>query len=144
MIRRPPRSTRTDTLFPYTTLFRSGARPYQLQFELLIAKRRQRLKKQAYTLKLKVLSYVDESKRPQAWIHGHFPECSRWRQEVGKIEYSLCRYSPCNHPVSRAMTNCQYPLDAIASSAKFTCISHALQQSYPTRIVDCLHCDPLG
>src|SRR3546814_2695421 len=35
MIRRPPRSTRTDTLFPYTTLFRSqrgyggGARPVQ-------------------------------------------------------------------------------------------------------------------
>src|SRR3546814_2664079 len=29
MIRRPPRSTRTDTLFPYTTLFRSayGWRP---------------------------------------------------------------------------------------------------------------------
>src|SRR3546814_1650784 len=28
MIRRPPRSTRTDTLFPYTTLFRS---PYPLR-----------------------------------------------------------------------------------------------------------------
>src|SRR3546814_15320806 len=27
MIRRPPRSTRTDTLFPYTTLFRSEVRP---------------------------------------------------------------------------------------------------------------------
>src|SRR3546814_20203682 len=27
MIRRPPRSTRTDTLFPYTTLFRSVAAP---------------------------------------------------------------------------------------------------------------------
>src|SRR3546814_10023036 len=27
MIRRPPRSTRTDTLFPYTTLFRSRASP---------------------------------------------------------------------------------------------------------------------
>src|SRR3546814_3839749 len=27
MIRRPPRSTRTDTLFPYTTLFRSGHSP---------------------------------------------------------------------------------------------------------------------
>src|SRR3546814_6643537 len=26
IIRRPPRSTRTDTLFPYTTLFRSAAR----------------------------------------------------------------------------------------------------------------------
>src|SRR3546814_18729403 len=30
MIRRPPRSTRTDTLFPYTTLFRSGYRPPEL------------------------------------------------------------------------------------------------------------------
>src|SRR3546814_6038517 len=27
MIRRPPRSTRTDTLFPYTTLFRSAVEP---------------------------------------------------------------------------------------------------------------------
>src|SRR3546814_20783464 len=32
MIRRPPRSTRTDTLFPYTTLFRStGAAQRQLR-----------------------------------------------------------------------------------------------------------------
>src|SRR3546814_17970950 len=29
MIRRPPRSTRTDTLFPYTTLFRSPAARHQ-------------------------------------------------------------------------------------------------------------------
>src|SRR3546814_14950056 len=28
MIRRPPRSTRTDTLFPYTTLFRSAQRRF--------------------------------------------------------------------------------------------------------------------
>src|SRR3546814_18634172 len=27
MMRRPPRSTRTDTLFPYTTLFRSASGP---------------------------------------------------------------------------------------------------------------------
>src|SRR3546814_3827116 len=41
MIRRPPRSTRTDTLFPYTTLFRSqpvefrfiNGRPIPLHFE---------------------------------------------------------------------------------------------------------------
>src|SRR3546814_6350234 len=31
MLRRPPRSTRTDTLFPYTTLFRSGSR-FQLRY----------------------------------------------------------------------------------------------------------------
>src|SRR3546814_1945411 len=29
MIRRPPRSTRTDTLFPYTTLFRSAEPGHQ-------------------------------------------------------------------------------------------------------------------
>src|SRR3546814_10308808 len=45
MIRRPPRSTRTDTLLPYTTLFRSGLifvlvgrltveEPYQRSFHL--------------------------------------------------------------------------------------------------------------
>src|SRR3546814_4774519 len=37
MIRRPPRSTRTDTLLPYTTLFRSHpaqrAQPLFLQFD---------------------------------------------------------------------------------------------------------------
>src|SRR3546814_6918224 len=32
MIRRPPRSTRTDTLFPYTTLFRSGPSCSRLPF----------------------------------------------------------------------------------------------------------------
>src|SRR3546814_7597948 len=31
MIRRPPRSTRTDTLFPYTTLFRSCSSPTTFQ-----------------------------------------------------------------------------------------------------------------
>src|SRR3546814_6145363 len=31
MIRRPPRSTRTDTLFPYTTLFRSSRERGRIQ-----------------------------------------------------------------------------------------------------------------
>src|SRR3546814_18772913 len=34
MIRRPPRSTRTDTLFPYTTLFRSKSKLEELGFTL--------------------------------------------------------------------------------------------------------------
>src|SRR3546814_6470075 len=34
MIRRPPRSTRTDTLFPYTTLFRSARLDPGGQFEV--------------------------------------------------------------------------------------------------------------
>src|SRR3546814_11065746 len=33
MIRRPPRSTRTDTLFPYTTLFRSVLKAFVTEVE---------------------------------------------------------------------------------------------------------------
>src|SRR3546814_7826575 len=56
MIRRPPRSTRTDTLFPYTTLFRSIAgdafgvggpgRPAEMSWDrglVVIAEEHQRL-----------------------------------------------------------------------------------------------------
>src|SRR3546814_10224710 len=39
MIRRPPRSTRTDTLFPYTTLFRSHG---HAEFSLVHPDRRDR------------------------------------------------------------------------------------------------------
>src|SRR3546814_14168297 len=45
MIRRPPRSTRTDTLFPYTTLFRSrhGAQELILQRGDLALQQRDRI-----------------------------------------------------------------------------------------------------
>src|SRR3546814_2264435 len=39
MIRRPPRSTRTDTLFPYTTLFRSQEKARLEHLELAAAAR---------------------------------------------------------------------------------------------------------
>src|SRR3546814_11671946 len=42
MIRRPPRSTRTDTLFPYTTLFRSSASGYKTRpFDRILSEVRQ-------------------------------------------------------------------------------------------------------
>src|SRR3546814_18916625 len=41
MIRRPPRSTRTDTLFPYTTRFRSeGNRSFGLPLETMLLRMR--------------------------------------------------------------------------------------------------------
>src|SRR3546814_11650136 len=36
MIRRPPRSTRTDTLFPYTTLFRSATQCGGVSMRLIV------------------------------------------------------------------------------------------------------------
>src|SRR3546814_6878375 len=41
MIRRPPRSTRTDTLFPYTTLFRSDDRDGKAAMLAELSPRRQ-------------------------------------------------------------------------------------------------------
>src|SRR3546814_7098842 len=40
MIRRPPRSTRTDTLFPYTTLFRSEGAQIRLDVAIMIGRDR--------------------------------------------------------------------------------------------------------
>src|SRR3546814_10098952 len=42
MIRRPPRSTRTDTLFPYTTLFRSKVLRFSVGFGRALWSRRVR------------------------------------------------------------------------------------------------------
>src|SRR3546814_5078228 len=42
MIRRPPRSTRTDTLFPYTTLFRSQRPLFRNQCAMALRQLRRR------------------------------------------------------------------------------------------------------
>src|SRR3546814_16960985 len=47
MIRRPPRSTRTDTLFPYTTLFRSAERAATASADLAAAENAENLREQA-------------------------------------------------------------------------------------------------
>src|SRR3546814_19480741 len=60
MIRRPPRSTRTDTLFPYTTLFRSRRRGNHRQGWPGDRKRRQhyRLRSEEHTSELQSLMRI--------------------------------------------------------------------------------------
>src|SRR3546814_18551316 len=50
MIRRPPRSTRTDTLFPYTTLFRSAIRDAEKDGRLPPPPRTENNRRVGYTL----------------------------------------------------------------------------------------------
>src|SRR3546814_20100 len=50
MIRRPPRSTRTDTLFPYTTLFRSAQEPEALGGEIFAARTPAQCRRSAFAL----------------------------------------------------------------------------------------------
>src|SRR3546814_17795294 len=91
MIRRPPRSTRTDTLFPYTTLFRSTERVSPVD----------RLKRiTEYTWKKRPEAHAKEaehdlcaSSRDRAhvgWRHGL--RCRRGRPKVGRVyeHYDKC------------------------------------------------------
>src|SRR3546814_3165794 len=59
MIRRPPRSTRTDTLFPYTTLFRSGG-----AFKTLRAGGSVPYKRDAFDLHRPQAAAVQKRRRP--------------------------------------------------------------------------------
>src|SRR3546814_17261446 len=67
MIRRPPRSTRTDTLFPYTTLFRSPDGVLPQGRHLLLLERARHLQDQAHRLLL--LREQIEPRPPGAGAH---------------------------------------------------------------------------
>src|SRR3546814_8849091 len=63
MIRRPPRSTRTDTLFPYTTLFRSpkGVAPHDdilAPVELFVHREEARPRSEEHTSELQSLMRI--------------------------------------------------------------------------------------
>src|SRR3546814_5322397 len=94
MIRRPPRSTRTDTLFPYTTLFRSDSntinfiqntmgarRPYRYLFPLASYKIGPQ---DDYALRPQAPRYHHEIKRRD--LHSRFDAASvRYRAMVTQI-----------------------------------------------------------
>src|SRR3546814_12861473 len=98
MIRRPPRSTRTDTLFPYTTLFRS----YELRrehrlFDSIIGAAFQ----DAMRGKLQVADWAKDEvvpSRPTAALApapdavGQPPTERSEERRVGKAGVSTCRY----------------------------------------------------
>src|SRR3546814_3817959 len=58
MIRRPPRSTRTDTLFPYTTLFRSRWMPAVEPFLLQDGERVRHHRSEEHTSELQSLMRI--------------------------------------------------------------------------------------
>src|SRR3546814_15520903 len=103
MIRRPPRSTRTDTLFPYTTLFRSvaadagdaGARACRVQADAL---RRESAGLRGCGDEAEAVS-GRHPRRPPALLRGRAHRRAEERSEerrVGKECVSTCstRWSP--------------------------------------------------
>src|SRR3546814_3118639 len=80
MIRRPPRSTRTDTLFPYTTLFRSRC-GYGRQF-----RRIGRNHSSPGSLRLRVAEYTFSNSLPSTTSNPR-----QYSTSSGFVEPSSCR-----------------------------------------------------
>src|SRR3546814_2690104 len=92
MIRRPPRSTRTDTLFPYTTLFRSGDRKADIA-EI----QRRRMESEAGVLQQRIETLSIRGRRLQAleWVGGKEKEgieAKRSEEHTSELQ-SLMRIS---------------------------------------------------
>src|SRR3546814_7212035 len=68
MTRRPPRSTRTDTPFPYTTLFRSTYRSTAAEIGLMIDERR------TVDAALEIDDDTAPLARPLVWVSSFFSE----------------------------------------------------------------------
>src|SRR3546814_1716589 len=104
MIRRPPRSTRTDTLFPYTTLFRSleGLRCVVQRARTLT----EDIRRQPHTQPVRFVDRFIESRERTQQGHGTkwlYHRCRAFIVEVGndgrRPKPSLCRQAgPVCHP----------------------------------------------
>src|SRR3546814_2308025 len=82
MIRRPPRSTRTDTLFPYTTLFRS-LRVERREFHAQHVQRQIDRAGQAV-----ILEFTGQADIQPARLAGvdHFPGVGKWQSPFERSE----------------------------------------------------------
>src|SRR3546814_8815677 len=91
MIRRPPRSTRTDTLFPYTTLFRSlrhlrlGFGPYGG----VERAERVRINRREEAIHVEVVDRVDPEERIQAQLRPQEVVVDLVCQEAGTVDVKL-------------------------------------------------------
>src|SRR3546814_19799745 len=103
MLRRPPRSTRTDTLFPYTTLFRSTGTDGTLAW---VADVRNPSTDDDFVLMLKELQMPDGSRRPYSmWLTGAHPRAldglckllSLDMRLVDQIGRAACRERVCKY-----------------------------------------------
>src|SRR3546814_3429476 len=117
MIRRPPRSTRTDTLFPYTTLFRSrtliGRRNAFLQRThvggqggLITHRRRNTAKKCGHfrTCLREAEDIVDEEEHVLARSEEHTSEL----QSLMRISYAVFCLKKKKHPQPTTQTTHYY------------------------------------
>src|SRR3546814_16366721 len=103
MIRRPPRSTRTDTLFPYTTLFRSKFLEGALASEIGRHRDRDRVEHAAELGRQAgdPVRLVDEG----IALVVRVAAADRQAEPVGEVEGEVAEHRPCIGPhVARRIT----------------------------------------
>src|SRR3546814_10338920 len=113
MIRRPPRSNRTDTLFPYTTLFRSQ---HQFDHDALARQQRHRIDQQRLRLLFTQPADADEP-RPRRRRSARRESCASARsrprseehtselQSLMRISYAVFCLKKKKHKKSKDMNN---------------------------------------
>src|SRR3546814_5486031 len=84
MIRRPPRSTRTDTLFPYTTLFRSERATARAEQIGLLGRRRRQARAQLAPCKSR-----DAAECELFLVEGRSEEHTSELQSLMRISYAV-------------------------------------------------------
>src|SRR3546814_3458249 len=88
MIRRPPRSTRTDTLFPYTTLFRSAPFP-EADANILLTMFEARAGPTAAAIPRSARRYAARRLRPRRGWSGRSEEHTSELQSLMRISYAV-------------------------------------------------------
>src|SRR3546814_12745504 len=109
MIRRPPRSTRTDTLFPYTTLFRSDA-TYEARQAVAsgsdpaFEKRKQKIREEflsAQTFEAVAREYIEQMMVQNGRAEGTIVKANYFLYQlapaIGKIGRESCRERVCQY-----------------------------------------------
>src|SRR3546814_9910834 len=109
MVRRPPRSTRTDTLFPYTTLFRSIE-------DLLLQSRHGQLEGYGVSAQRVVGKHRGNRDEEQA-IGGGYRQRARQRSEEHTSELqSLMRISYAVFCLKKKNTNTQHTRQRVTTT----------------------------
>src|SRR3546814_3923705 len=132
MLRRPPRSTRTDTLFPYTTLFRSTEDP-DYNARLGQAYLKELLGEFGGSYILALAAYNAGPSRARNWIE-HYgdprdPAVDPRSEEHTSELQSLMRNSYAVFCLKKKTSHCSYTLLSVKSETMFESIDSTCQ--YP-------------
>src|SRR3546814_7707813 len=88
MIRRPPRSTRTDSLFPYTTLFRSLGVLLVVRAAIVLERRQRRVEQRV----LRAATFIVDSALVQ--LEAHLAVDARLRVVDQRLQRAALRAPP--------------------------------------------------